>query len=66
MVARPVEQDPEPKEITADEGWQVIDKRARRLLGMSGREFVARYEAGELDESDDGVALVAMLLPLGR
>jgi hypothetical protein len=58
--------EPAPKILTAKEGRQLIDERARRFLNMSGEEFRRRYEAGELDPDNDNVLRVAMLLPLAR
>ena len=57
---------PAGRELTAEQGRQLIDERARSLLGMSGDEFRRRWEAGDLDTDDDNVLHVAMLLPLGR
>lgn len=57
---------PQARELTAEEGRELIDERARQLVGMSGAEFLHAWEAGELDVDDDDVLQVAMLLPLGR
>jgi len=51
--------------VSAEEGRAIIDERAKRFLRMSGEEFRRRYQAGELDETDDRVLRVALLLPLG-
>jgi|FLYL01.1.fsa_nt_gi hypothetical protein len=58
--------EPEPQQITAEEGRRLIDERARRFLGVSGVVFEEMLQAGELSLDDDRVARVAMLLPLGR
>jgi hypothetical protein len=59
--------EPQPKELSAEEGRQLFDQRARQFLGMSGEEFVRRYDAGELDpDADDDVCRMAMLLPFWR
>jgi len=31
----------------------MFDEAARRLMGMSGEEFIRRWEAGEYDEISD-------------
>jgi hypothetical protein len=54
-----------------DESHQFFDAQARRLIGMSGDEFIRRYDAGELNEVLDGprheaIAELVMLLPFGR
>jgi hypothetical protein len=59
-------EEPRPRELTSEEGKRLFDERARRFLGMSGKEFVRRYDAGELDADDDNVLRVALLLPFGR
>ena len=59
-------EEPRPRELTPEEGKRLFDERARRFLGMSGKEFVRRYNAGELDADDDNVLRVALLLPFGR
>jgi hypothetical protein len=58
--------EPRPRELTREEGRRLIDQRARRFLGISGKEFRRRYELGELDPDNDHVLGVAMLLPLAE
>lgn len=54
------------QELDADEGRALLDRQARRYLGMSGDEFVRAWERGELDpDASADVARVAMLLPFG-
>lgn len=52
--------------LTLDEGWRLLDERARRYLHMGGREFLARWRAGVFATDGDRpeVMRVAMLLPL--
>lgn len=53
----------------SDEQWlAMLDDAARRNLGMSGAEFLAKYEAQEFgDFDDDGdVMRVAALVPFNR
>ncbi len=56
-----------------DEAREFFDAQARRLMGMSGDEFIRRYDDGqfndELDQDDPrrpGLAQLVMLLPFGR
>ncbi len=54
------------QELDAREGRELIDRQARRYLGMSGEDFVRAWERGELDpDHDPGVARVSMLIPFG-
>lgn len=39
------------QETTRDELLELIDERARYLLGMSGDEFMRRYCEGKLEEA---------------
>jgi hypothetical protein len=43
-----------------------LGAEVRRGSGLSVGEFIRRYEAGELDESDPGVSDLASLLWLGQ
>lgn len=55
------------EELTAQEGWVLLDEQARRYLHMSGEEFIKAWDRNELDPSaDSNVARLAMLLPFGR
>jgi hypothetical protein len=55
-------------ELSVEEEAAMFDAQARRLLGMSGAEFIAAYHAGRFDDDLDSPAVMtlAMLLPLGR
>jgi hypothetical protein len=48
----------------------MLDRSARRELGISGEEFLARWDAGEYDGDGDGGYLragaTAMLIPFAR
>jgi hypothetical protein len=58
---------PMPRKLTAAEGRQLLDEQARKFLGISGEEFLRRYDAGELNDLDrDDVLRVAMLIPFAR
>lgn len=52
--------------ITRQDSWKVFDDAARRLLHMSGKDVVRRWDAGDFAGSDS-VALmqVMMLRPSG-
>lgn len=58
--------------VTADEvdtqrGRELLDETAQRLLGMSGEEFLARWERGDIADVDHVAAMkVAALIPLAR
>jgi hypothetical protein len=56
------------REATPEEGRVLLDRRARRYLGISGDEFVRRWESGyyAADPDAPGVMLVAALLPFVR
>jgi hypothetical protein len=53
--------------VEREEGTQILDRAARRLLDMSGEDFVVRWEAGDTEGMDHVAAMkVAMLIPLAR
>jgi len=55
------------KYITRAEGKKILDRQARKQLGMSGEEFVRKYRAGELGDYDHfAVTRVSLLIPLGE
>ena len=52
--------------LTPEQALALLDARARRVLNMSGKEFVAKWKAGEFKNMDSadcpgviGVALLA-------
>jgi hypothetical protein len=58
---------PEVRELSAEEGAALFDKTARKLLGVSGDEFLDRWDRGEFDGDDrTAVTKVAMLIPFAR
>lgn len=63
-----VEDNPQIRELTLEEGRALVDRLARRHLGMSGEKFIRAWEAGELDAQAERPEVVhlAMLLPLAR
>ncbi|MGH2588793.1 MAG: hypothetical protein ACRDJE_28045 [Dehalococcoidia bacterium] len=52
--------------IGVEEGWQILEENAQRLLGMSAEEFIRRWDSGELKVDRPRIIDVAMLLPLVR
>lgn len=57
--------------ITPEEGRALFDNEARRLLGISGEEFLRRWDAGEYREIADTsdhlhIMDLAFLIPLAR
>jgi len=57
--------------LTDEEARAIFDEEARRVMGMSGEEFIRRWDAGEYDAiADDGdhphIMHLAMLIPWGR
>jgi hypothetical protein len=54
-------------ETTYEQGAAVLDLSARRLFGISGVEWLRRYDAGELDDADHlKLVSVEMLIPFAR
>ncbi|MCC5574442.1 hypothetical protein IMZ11_02150 [Microtetraspora sp. AC03309] len=54
-------------EATPEEGRSLFDKASKDALGISGEEFLSRYDGGLYDDTDDpAVAGVAMLIPFAR
>lgn len=54
-------------EATREQGEALFDRRARRLFGISGEEWLRRYDAGELADADHSrVVTMEMLIPFAR
>ena len=53
--------------LTAEEGFKLFDRQARRYMKMSGKEFIRRWKAGEFGDPDKpyrpDLMHVATLLP---
>lgn len=57
----------EVAEATRDEGLAMLDRAAREVLGISGEDFLARWDAGDYEMADDpAITRVAMLIPFAR
>lgn len=60
------------RELSREEGRQLFDRQAQRYLGISGEEFLKKWDAGEYGDPDDrtknppGVMRLVMLLPFVR
>jgi hypothetical protein len=60
------------RELNDEEARELFDRSARHHLGISGEEFLRRWDAGEYDDPDDRsknppeVMAVASLLPFAR
>jgi hypothetical protein len=57
--------------VSPEEGRRMFDEAAREWAGMSGEEFIRRYEAGEyadMVESEDNRHIVdlVLMIPLAR
>ena len=73
-MALPAEPKPEsrPTMLSREEGHELFDHVARETVGMSGPEFLARYDAGEIEEPGDensedwALRRLIMLIPFGR
>ena len=61
-----------PTTLSLEEGHELFDYVAREIAGMSGLEFLARYDAGEIPEpgdetrADHDLQYLIMLIPFGR
>jgi len=54
------------KILTREEGRKLLDRQARRYLGITGDEFVRRWKKQEFEDPDrPEVMRVALLLPFG-
>jgi len=54
------------RRISRREGSALLDRQARKYLGMSGELFRQQYSAGALDREDARVIRVSFLLPLAE
>jgi hypothetical protein len=58
----------EPGVVQLDraEGRKLVDREARRVLGVGVDEFLSRYDAGQVDLDDEDVLALVMLIPFAR
>ncbi len=67
MATRTKQQLPQVRELSPEESAAEFDRQARRRLGMSGEEFLRRWDAGEFpDIEDPDVGWVGALIGLVR
>ena len=57
--------------VTPAEGREIFDYQARQLMGMSGEEFLRRWDAGEYREIADApghrhIMRLWMMIPFAR
>jgi hypothetical protein len=54
-------------EATREEGVAMLNRAAQEELGISGEDFLGKWDSGEYQESDNPVVTrVAMLIPFAR
>ena len=54
-------------EVTREEGRAMLDRAARDELSLTGEQFLARWDTGDYEDTDDpAVTRVAMLIPFAR
>jgi hypothetical protein len=63
--------DPEVIIVSPEAGRAMFDEAALTIMGMSGDEFIERWEAGEFDEIADKaghrhIMHLALLIPFAR
>lgn len=51
-------------EITDDEARSMFDREAQRTFGISGEEWLRRYDAGEIDVDDPAIHNRAIALEM--
>jgi len=60
-------EDGQVQELTSAEAWELFHEAAGFYLGLSGEEFLERWEAGSFGDPDQSeVMSVAMLLPFAQ
>ena len=51
-------------EVSLEEGWEILERRARETLGIGAKEFIEKWEAGEIADPDRSEILsIAFLIP---
>lgn len=48
--------------MTAEEGLEMLDREAQRLLGISGEEFIQRWESGDYDDQPETPVVIRLAL----
>jgi hypothetical protein len=60
-----------PSVLPLEQAHDLFEREALRLAGVSGEEFLAKWDAGEyqnLEDTPEGrrIAYLALLIPFGR
>jgi hypothetical protein len=60
-----------PSVLAPDQAAALFDQEARRIAGMSGERFLAKWDAGEIQTDDETrhgreLAYLILLIPFGR
>ena len=60
-----------PSVLPLERATALFDQESRRIVGISGEEFLARWDAGEFRNFDDTLeerelAYLILLIPFGR
>lgn len=60
--------DPLVHEATREEGWEILERQARKRLRLSAQEYIDRWDSGEFvnGEEHSEALRVAMFLPFVR
>jgi hypothetical protein len=67
MVKKKAKANGRSERISPSEGRRLLDRQARRLLGMTGTAFMRRWDRRQIKDPDrPEVMRVAILLPLAR
>jgi hypothetical protein len=52
-MEEPKTEDNEIREISKEEGREMLDAQTRKYLGISADEFIRRWDSGYYDDPDD-------------
>jgi len=67
LATKTASEDAGLQELTAEEGWALLEEHARRYLNLSAEEFLRRWDANEFENPDRPEVLrVAMTIPFAR
>ncbi len=56
----------EVEELSAEEGRALFDRRVREDMGISGDDYLAQYDRGELDYTSEAAVGLLPLIPFAR
>jgi hypothetical protein len=67
MARQATDTDIEIVELSPEEGKELLDSQARKYLGISGDEFIRRWETQDFEDPDDTkIVRLSLLIPLAR